>query len=155
MAIEFRHNGRSWRADTPEEAIALRRQLEAEDRLLARGETREITTFAPWSVDEAADLLETSGPLQKRFLQLLYESQQFVKGEEILKALKIRSNEALAGVLSGLSKQLKKINRRTSDLYSVDVEWGKKGKVRQFRMSDGCRWAIQQLGWDDKWTAQL
>ena len=30
VAIEFKHGGRTWRADTPEEAIALRKQLELE-----------------------------------------------------------------------------------------------------------------------------
>jgi hypothetical protein len=70
---------------------------------------------------------------------------------EIIKTLKIGSEEALAGVLSGLSKQLKKVGRQPSELYTVTVQWVTDGKVRRFGLTHGFRWAATQLGWPDKW----
>lgn len=70
---------------------------------------------------------------------------------ELVKALKLGSEEALAGVLSGLSKRLRKIGRQRSELYRVDVQWTKEGKIRKFLLSRGFRWAATQLGWRDKW----
>lgn len=151
MAIEFKHNGRTWRADTVEEAVALRRRLEADDEwLLEQGEAPDVVNEDVWNPDTAVDLLKACGQLQKQFLKFLFESRGFVDGEAIVKALKIDSGEALAGVLSGLSKRLRKIDRRTSDLYAVEVEWGKDGKVRRFCLDGTFRWAVEQLGWPDR-----
>jgi hypothetical protein len=152
VAIEFKHNGRIWRTDTVEEAVLLRRRLESDDQaLLEEGEEPDVIHEDVWNPDTAVELLRTSGHLQKQFLKLLKEKRGFVDSEEIVKFLKIDSGEALAGVLSGLSKGLKKIDRRTSDLYSVAVEWGKDGKVRRFCLEPGFRWAVEKLGWPEKW----
>jgi hypothetical protein len=152
VAIEFTHNGRIWRADTTEEAIKLRQQLEAEDdELLMHGELPSVVEDNKWTPDTAVDLLKGCGRLQKQFLKLLHERGQFMSTDEIVKVLKIDSGEALAGVLSGLSKQLKKLEKKPSDLYSVEVEWGKEGKIRRFQMTHGFRWATEQLGWPEAW----
>lgn len=155
MAIEFKHNGRMWRADTAEEAIELRNRLEAEDEAAyASGEDPSVIEGDIWVSDTVVELLQTSGELQKKFLKFLYENGEFLKGvtsTEIVKALKIESEESLAGVLSGLSKQLKKIGRQPSELYTVTVQWTKDGKVRSFRLKHGFRWAATELGWPDKW----
>jgi hypothetical protein len=158
MAIEFKHNGRIWRTDTPEEAIQLRYQLEQEDDAeLASGGEPSIIEEEVWTSDTFTELLKGSGTLQKKLLKFLYEKGEHsfgnsgVDSTEIVKALKIDSEEALAGVLSGLSKNLKRVGRQPSELYSVDVQWLKDGKVRRFRLKHGFRWAATQLGWPEKW----
>jgi len=150
MAIEFKHNGRIWRADTAEEAIVLRRRLEDEDdEKLASGEEVSIVN-TDWTPDAVTDLLKSSGDLQKRFLSYLYEHNN-VTSTEIVKALKLQSEEAFAGVLSGLSKKLKKTQLHPGDLYSVTVQWTSDGKIRRFTLSTGFKWAAEQLGWPETW----
>jgi hypothetical protein len=158
MAIEFKHNGRIWRCDTAEEAIGLRNQLEQDDEAeYASGGDPSIIEEVVWTADIFTELLNGSGTLQKKLLKFLYEKTDSsfghvgVDSAEIVKALKIDSEEALAGVLSGLSKNLKRIGRQPSELYSVDVQWLKDGKVRKFRLKQGFRWAATQLGWPEKW----
>jgi hypothetical protein len=151
MAIGFKHNGRIWRADTVEEATALRQRLEDEDdRLLALGEEVSVVSNTDWTPDAVTDLLTSSGDLQKKFLRYLYEHSN-ATSTEVVKALKLQSEVAFAGVLSGLSKRLKKTELQPGDLYSVSVQWTNEGKIRRFRLSAGFKWAAEQLGWPETW----
>lgn len=150
MAIEFKHHGRIWRADTAEEAIALRRQLEEnDDAVYASGEELAVIN-TDWTADAVTDLLKGCGELQKNFLRLLYEKKS-VTSADAVKNLKLQSEEAFAGVLSGLSKRLKKTQLQPGDLYSVSVRWMSDGKIRTFTLSEGFRWAAEQLGWPEIW----
>ena len=151
VAIEFKHGGRVWRADTAQEAIALRRQLEAEDRQAVEfGEEPDWITESIWTADSVTDLLHGLGSQQKMFLKVLCERTE-VKSDELMKPLSVGSEMALAGVLSGLSKQLKKLNIKPRDLYSVSVEWNGKEKTRSFRLAGNFRWAASEVGWPEKW----
>ena len=150
MAIEFKHNGRLWRADTAEEAIALRQRLEdQDDEIHAQGEEPDVVN-TDWTADAVTDLLKGCGDLQKKFLRYVYEHNNATSAE-IVKTLKLHSEESFAGVLSGLSKRLKKTQLQPGDLYSVSVQWTSEGKVRRFKLSAGFRWAAEQLGWPDTW----
>jgi hypothetical protein len=156
MAIEFKHNGRVWRCDTADEAIKLRNQLEQYDQeeYASGGEPSVIETV--WTSDTFTELLKGAGSLQKKLLKYLYEQGDRgwdvgVESSELVKALKIESEEALAGVLSGLSKNLKRIGAQPSELYSVEVQWHKDGKVRKFKLKQGFRSAATELGWPEKW----
>src|SRR6185437_10378286 len=74
MAIEFKHGGRIWRADTPEEAIALRQQLETADEL-AWLEDPPLDSLPEnvWTHDSVMELLNSLGGPQHAFLRLLNE----------------------------------------------------------------------------------
>lgn len=69
----------------------------------------------------------------------------------MLKTLGLKSEESLAGVLSGLSKQLKKLGIPVAELYAVRVEWTGKSKKRFFWLTREFRSAAEELGWPDKW----
>jgi hypothetical protein len=152
--IEFKHNGRIWKTDTVDEAITLRRKLENDDRALwEAGE--EIPTWEEerkqaWSPDIVTDLLKHVGLQQRKFLRVLAEGNH-KRSEEILEALGLKSEESLAGVLSGLSKQLKKLGIPVSELYAVQVEWTGKAKKRFFWLTREFRSAAEELGWPDQW----
>jgi len=152
--IEFKHNGRIWKADTVDEAIALRRKLENEDRAMwEAGE--EIPVWQEekkqvWSPDTVTDLLRHVGPQQEKLLRTLADGNH-IASEEILKTLGLKSEESLAGVLSGLSKQLKKLTIPVSELYAVRVQWTGKTKKRSFWLTREFRDAAEELGWPDKW----
>jgi len=155
VAIEFKHNGRIWRADTAEEAIELRNRLEG-DGLFDAGTAMQYAESASWTPDAVTGLLESVGKLQKEFLKFLFENFERssllgIESSEIIKALKLRSEEALAGVLSGLSKHLKKLDMRPDDLYVVRVKWTKDGKIRNFHLKGNFKATAEELGWPEKW----
>ena len=151
MAIEFKHGGRTWRADTPEEAIALRKRLETEDEAaIAGGERPDWVEEQVWTPDTVMDLLRNAGPLQKKFLLLLNKHDNLTS-TEVVQKLKLGSEVALAGVLSGLSKQLKKMGLNPWDLYTTTVSWSGKRKTRRFRLGDHFTRMAGGMGWPDKW----
>jgi hypothetical protein len=151
MAIEFKHGGRVWRADTVEEAVKLRKRLEAEDAAaLECGEIPDHLTEAVWTPDKVMDLLRNIGRQQKMFLKALVNKNTSTS-TEVIKKLELKSEESFAGVLSGLSKQLGKLGMKPWDLYTVQVEWDGKSKTRSFQLANNFGWVAQQLGWPDKW----
>lgn len=151
MAIEFKHNGRLWRADTVEEAVALRLKLESMDQAAfeAGEELPYVYREQVWTPDTITDLLKNAGALQLRFLKAISEKR--LASEDLVAQLGLQSEIALAGVLSGLSKQLKKLGIKPSDLYTVDVSWTGKNKTRTFVLVNEFRWAAGELGWPEKW----
>lgn len=153
MAIEFKHNGKVWRADTPEEARELRRQLELEDQMIyeAGGEP-ETADEQVWTPDAVTELINGIGDQQKAFIHCLYDaSPASVTSADILKKMSLRSEESFAGVLSGLSKQLKKMELKPWHLYAVNVTWSGKEKTRKFRLEHNFKWAAREIGWPDNW----
>ena len=153
VAIEFMHNGKLWRADTKEEAISLRRTLEMEDRIATEsGEEIDVVQENVWTPDMAMDLLKRAGQLQKEFLRTLYDGDGAeISSDKIIKKLSLRSEEAFAGVLSGLSKQLKKLGVKPWNLYDTRVEWDGKVKNRSFQLKSDFRWIATEIGWPEKW----
>ena len=151
MGIEFKHGGRLWRADTPEEAMALRRRLEDEDQAaIEAGEDPSDYEEQVWTPDLVVGLLKASGRNQKQFLRVLFEKGE-IPSQDVVKKLKLDSEMSLAGVLSGLSKTLKKLGLKPWDLYTAQIQWDAKGKTRSFCLSRRFRWAAQELGWPDEW----
>jgi len=154
VAIEFKHRGRMWRADTAEEAIELRKKLESADQ--AAFEAGEELPYdydnspTAWTHDSVTDLLKGAGTLQKRFLRVLAKESE-IASAEIREKLALGSEVALAGVLSGLSKQLKKMGLKPWDLYTVRVQWTGKSKLRMFSIVRGFEQAAAELGWPDEW----
>src|SRR6266436_3485898 len=65
VAIEFKHNGTIWRADTVAEAVALRDALEKSD-IEPHREMDKLTDF--WTPDRFLDVIDGIGELQHRFL---------------------------------------------------------------------------------------
>jgi hypothetical protein len=152
VAIEFTYGSRVWRADTIQEAIELRKHLESDNSWVAQDEDNgEYLPASPeiWTPDIIVDLMRRLGG--QHFLKLLYEVPR-VTSDIAKEKLKLGSEVALAGVLSGLSKQLKKAGLKPSALYNVEVEWKGKDKTRTFRLAQNFRWAADELGWPDKWS---
>jgi hypothetical protein len=152
VAIEFKHRGKSWRADTIEEALALRNTLEEADRIAIEcGDELESEEGPSWTPDVFTELLRSVGEHQKSFLRALYEHREGLGSDQIVKELSLESEVSLAGVLSGLSKQSKKLGIMPWKLYEVQVTWRTKGKTRFFKLSRGFRWAADELGWPENW----
>ncbi len=156
MGIQFSHRGKEWRADTVEEALELRAKLEAQDQAdfdsgAWFGEEDSHPEAAKvWTPDAVTDLLNNSGDLQRRFIRLISENTELTS-EEIVKKLRLDSEVAFAGVLSGLSKQMKRLGISPDHLYTVTVTWSGKIKTRTFKIIRQFKWAAGELGWPDEW----
>jgi hypothetical protein len=149
MAIEFKHRGKLYRADTPKEAAELRSLLEKQDA--DSGIHRAHSKF--WTADQATELLNGLGGTQKRLLAILADGGSIESGV-IVKALGLDSEIALAGVLSGLSKQVRKLEVNPHNLYSVEVEWEGRDKVRYFRIKEDFWRALNEIGWPEVWEGK-
>lgn len=149
VAVEFKHRGKTYRADTPKEAVELRSLLESQDA--KEGIHRAHSRF--WTADQATELLDGIGESQTRLLAMLACGASVPSGD-ILTRLRLDSEIALAGVLSGLSKQVRKMEVNPHDLYSVEVEWQGKDKVRYFRMKEDFLGALNEIGWPEAWEKE-
>jgi hypothetical protein len=151
MGIEITdHDGRKWRVDTVDEAMALRERLKQADRAAPRWRQQPKRNL---TADTVVEMLDQIGPLQRQFLAELSKRgrEPYVTSEEIVKALKLDSEVAFAGVLSGLSKQLKKLSLTPYDLYLVRVAWTGKEKMRLFNLTEDFKLTADEIGWPDAW----
>jgi hypothetical protein len=147
MAIEFEHAGKKYRVDTVEEAVALRYRLEQHD--VMHGSYSDAQRV--WTPDLVMELLNGVGELQRQFLSVLCGGLAGYQSETITATMGLDSEVALAGVVSGLSKQLRKMSIRTADVYHVDVRWNGKHKVRTFIPSPDFQESVTELGFPDAW----
>ena len=149
MAIKFEYNGTTYYADTAAEAATLQRELKQYDTLF--GTRWDESAQKVWTADRALDLINGIGELQKRFLAELSAHGASIDSKTLAEKMGIESGIALAGVVSGLSKQLQKMSINPASLYRVDVTWKGKDKVRFFVLSSDFRDALNEIGWPDAW----
>src|ERR1700747_2447668 len=97
MAIEFEHRGRKWKADTPEEAIRLRRELEQIDaeeeqfgELDLRGEYDEqLRIETVWTPDIFWTFIENIGRQQIEAVKALVENPRGITSGQLAERLKL------------------------------------------------------------------
>jgi hypothetical protein len=153
VAIRFIHDGKHWEADTPEEAIRLRESLRiaAVRRETEGGQRLQLNEENVWTPDIFTEFVESIGTLGEAFIKcLLKQPEVFTPSSEIIKALRLKKEIELAGVLSGLSKQLKKLGLRPHQLYFVDVYWDGKKKERSIAIDRGFEVAATEMGWPEE-----
>lgn len=150
VSIEFFHNGRRWKADTPEEAVRLRRQLRLED-LQQRGapEGTEDVPSNDWSPEAFQTFLNRIGEQQKLAVRLMAENPG-ISNMELARRLHLENELVLAGVISGLSRQLRAVGIELDRLYTVTTRWKGKKKTRLFYLQAGFRRAAEEAGWPEK-----
>jgi len=153
LAIKFIHRGKKWEADTPAEAVRLRRELEEwdqEDAEQGQGEPWQqiVRSESPWTPDTFWNFVQNLGSQQKKAVIALLEKSS-LWSHDLSKAIDIEES-ALGGVLSGLSKQLKPLELRTSDLYQVHTDWTDNKRKRFFHLQPAFRLAAEEVGWPEE-----
>jgi hypothetical protein len=148
LAIEFSHRGKIWRADTPEEAIRLRQQLDVEDLRESTDPEADAWLLSEWTPEVFANFLLAIGEQQKAAVLIMAEHAG-ISSAELAKRLKLDNEMALAGVISGLSKQLKTLDLSPDDLYTVKTTWNGKRKERFFFLRDNFRQAAEEAEWPE------
>ena len=150
LTIQFFHRGRRWKADTPEEAIRLRRQLEVGEIAKVGARDSGIDGLdGPWTREVFATFLQTIGEKQKAAVSLMAKYAG-IGSAELAKRLKLDSQTALAGVISGLSKQLKMLDLAVDNLYTVRTKWKRKKKEELFFLRESFRQAAEEAGWKNQ-----
>jgi len=152
LAIRFTHRGNRYEADTPEEAIQLRNQLEKEDAEdVKHGNiSEEELTYekTKWSEDRFVSLTQNIGIAQQKFLAVLLGSARGpVNVDAITKRLGVHSPMALAGIQSGLAKQLRAMGLEPIDLYRVEISWMGDERNRFLTLNEGFRLAALDNNW--------
>lgn len=150
MAIRFEFNGETWETDTPEEAIALREKLEWSTRFPPDPHKEMDKKERLWTPDRFMDVIEGVGELQRKLL-LTIRQKPGITSNELVAVLGMKSEVALAGVLSGLSKQLKKLGVEPNDVFVIRVDWTGKNKTRSFLLDDFFVGAGMEQNWPDAW----
>src|SRR6266496_727223 len=153
MAIEFKYKGTTWRADTAEEAVALRNELAKSDEVFEPVIERMEAASDFWTPDKFMEVINGIGPLQHRFLAAVRHSPRLASSD-LVRVLKLDSDVALAGVISGLSKQLKNLGIEPKQVFQIDVNWKGKVKTRRFILEDFFAAAGNDQNWPDAWEGK-
>jgi len=154
VTIEFKHRGTIWRTDTPQEAVALRNELEKSDRVCIPMFDWMDENARYWTPDRFMDVIGGIDKLQHRFLAAILETPR-IYSAELTKQLGLESEVALAGVISGLSKQLKQIGIESGQTFEIEVEWTGKKKTRTFILDDFFKSAGVKQNWPEAWADEL
>lgn len=159
LAIEFVHRGKKWKADTPEEAIRLRHALEIDEQKqrLANNPDEQLVPVGDflrdldtrWTPEVFWSFLDGIGEQQTDAVLAMAEHDG-ISSAELTKHLKLGNEMALAGVISGLSKQLKTMDLSPSDLYIVNTKWNGKKKERFFFLQKYFRQTAEEVGWPNE-----
>ena len=143
MAIRFAENGCEYVADTPEEVLQLRRLLE---RSQAQSGTDDGSKgqVSRWTQERCLTIINSLGEQQKRLL-ISTQLRTTINMKDMARALQLPSQEALAGVVSGLSKQLEKLGVPATQVFFVETRWVGKKKERWFHLAPGFAEASSNL----------
>ncbi len=131
--IEIIYKGRLVKCSTLAEAEGILKVLAEEEEKKARREDLPMWQLAlqnlvgntvnksPWTHNLFSQFVENLGDSQKQILTLLVRNRKMTAGE-MCKALRVDGNQALAGVLSGLSKQAGALDVPARSVYVVEDE---------------------------------
>jgi hypothetical protein len=150
MAIRFKFNEEEWEADTIEEAIALRAKLEYSARFSPDPHREMDKQEQFWTPDRFKDVIDGIGELQHQLLMEVHR-QPNIPSDELRQRLRLDSEVALAGVISGLSKQLKQLGIEPKQVFVITVHWLGKKKQRFFILNDFFTGVGAHLNWPDAW----
>lgn len=153
MAIEFKYKGTDWRVDTAKEAVALRNELETADRAHFPMFDSMERLSELWTPDKFMDVLNGVGDLQRRLLSAV-RRKPGMTSKELIRELGVSSEVALAGVISGLSKQLRQMGVQIRDVLLIEVKWGGKTKTRRFTLEKFFLGIGAEQGWPDEWRGR-
>ena len=149
LAIRFVYGGKKWEADTPAEALRLRRELEEAD--IGSGEIQQrMRAESVWTPDTFWNFVQDVGSQQKKAVAALLENDS-LWAPQLASEIGI-DESALGGVLSGLSKQLKKLELRPTDLYQVHTDWSAGERRRFFFVQPAFRLTAEEVGWPERKT---
>jgi hypothetical protein len=152
LAIRFSYHGRRYEADTAEEAKKLVELLEEADKERAKNDPefarKLLLKKAGWTDDKFWNLVNSIGETQVMLLEAICGGDgEPIFADALARKLGLKSQVSLAGVLSGFSKQAKRLGIRVGDVYQINTFWKGRTKERMFTVTEGFREIAKQNEW--------
>jgi hypothetical protein len=135
-----RYKGARVECDSPQAAARLLRELEKEP---------DHPMFAQWGVDEFRDLTERLQVYPKRLLGFLL-SKQDATDEELREHLRLKGNQSLAGVLSGITKVAQAVGIEPNRIYQQHTRYSQGKPVRRYWITS----AFKKIAKDYDWPSE-
>lgn len=150
MAIRFKYRGQEYSVDTLKEAIALAKKLQKHDHHREDRFREEPSATTGWTEDKLLAVTQNIGIAQQKLLAVLLASPHGpVDIEMIIKEMGLRSATVLAGIQSGLAKQLRLIRMDTRAVYLVEHSSVDGKRKRCLTLNEGFRLTAMKLDWPD------
>jgi hypothetical protein len=138
VMVKITYKGKVIECSNAAETIEVLKYMDAEDRkklvheeksplakmheeMIFAATPMSIAVESPWTRELFWKFIESLGGSQQKVLGLLVENHKVI-AEELRKVLKLDGNQALAGVLSGISKQAGILNISARSVYTVENE---------------------------------
>jgi hypothetical protein len=133
---EVEYRGVVIRCDTPEDVARLARELAKDE---------DVIQHERWLAHEFMDFVNRIQYQQRRLLALLLKKN--MNDHELREALGVSGNQALAGILSGITKvaQIMEIDRRRIYLQRTQYEQGL--PVRDYMVAPGFKFSALDNDW--------
>jgi len=133
--------------DTPEEAIELAKRAEgaasSTPRSTAKVSEQGTKDGSRWTEKRVSDFLRLVEGDQRKLLDTLLEHADGRTDDQLLQFLSLRDGRQLAGVLSGLVKNTKKVGADPSDLYIKKPATIGGKRVFEYFLSESFRRALE------------
>jgi hypothetical protein len=136
---EVEYKGVMIRCDTPQEAVQVARLLGGEP---------DHPHYAPWRVDEFTEFVDRLQTMPRRLLNILLKAGcQPVKDVQLRADLPASTNQALAGVLSGITKVAKAVDIEPSRIYYQRTEYNQGSPERRYYITAAFLKAARDADW--------
>jgi hypothetical protein len=136
---EVEYKGVTIRCDTPQEAVEVARLLGGEP---------DHPHYAQWRVDEFTEFVDRIQITQRKLLNVLLKAKcQPVKDYDLCGTLGVSTNQALAGVLSGITKVAKAMEIEPSRIYYQRTEYKQGSPDRRYYITPAFMKAALDADW--------
>jgi hypothetical protein len=165
MAIEFEFRGEWYRADTPQEVVALKKYLKihAQEEDSPSDSHAALPARGKWTSDLFTLLMERIGYFEKKFLAALLNVAHPIDANTVARVAypghyryekktlrrKVERNGLLVmgGIQSGLVRHVRALGLEPFDLYQVHISWRDGRRTRYFTVDPGFRFTAEEQGW--------
>jgi hypothetical protein len=138
---QFEYKGRIIRCRTERALVRALNLIEADDN----------QSDTPWSLREFTDFTNRIRTPQRRLLKKLLEfGPTMLTDEKLREDLGIANNQALAGVLSGISKTALAMDLEPAKVYLNRIRYRNGRPVHTYRIASGFLRTAKKLGWPKK-----
>jgi len=149
MAVKIQHGNKVIYCDTAQEAAELLKKLAEEDRYKASRPLEELAMMLnPWTERVFWKFIDSLGEPQIKALKALLAKTK-MSDRDLRKVLKVKNNQQLAGILSGISKQAASVNIKARNVYKIETELVKGKKEKYYVVSRGFFNVSNDMNWPD------
>ena len=163
MSIKFEHGGKVFEAGTPEQVVRLLDLLERREAFAAKREAYsqallrtldsrkgDLVSAQParfWTADLFEQFTGRLSATQERALAMMLAFRSGVPDEALRSALGTTTNQALAGVLSGISKQAQAIGIPRRAVFTSFNSRSRGKRSNTYCVEDEFRETASELSW--------